>query len=74
MILHFEVRLLGCKICLVILLSLYRSRHVNITTILANIGIPDKLRVQPLRTHVPFYSINNLNDILNILFKLLSNL
>ena len=74
MVLHLEIGLLGSKVSLVILLGLYCPRHVNITSVLANVGISNKLRVQPLRTHVLFDTVNDFDDVLDVFFELLSNL
>lgn len=57
-----------------VLLSLDSPRHIYISSILTEIGISDKLLVESLGTHVLFDSVNNLDDVLDVLLELFTNL
>jgi hypothetical protein len=71
-ILDLKLLLPGHEITLMCILSLYSPRHILLPSIVANVGCPRKLIGQPLFTHVLLHAVNDLNNVVNVLFKLLS--
>ena len=69
LIMHFQHRLLGHEVRLVVLLSLDGAAHVHLAAGVAQIGAAHELLIQSLRAHVFLDSINDFYNVLYVLLK-----
>lgn len=74
LIMHFQHRLLGHEVRLVVLLSLDGAAHVHLAAGVAQIGAAHELLIQSLRAHVFLDSINDFYNVLYVLLKLFAYL